>query len=125
MDNTQNLMTELDNTLQAKGITHLFIAGIATDVCVHATVKDALMSTKTGKYNVTVIKDATAAVLGDQTNYDTSVAAMKGFGATIVNTADVLKMACPEVKATAVSDAPQKTIGAGLLFLGLHFVLGQ
>merc|ERR1719324_489578 len=41
MDNTQNFKTSLDQTLQSAGIDTLYIAGIATDVCVLATVRDA------------------------------------------------------------------------------------
>jgi len=94
IDNTQNLMTELDAMLQKKVIDTIYVAGIATDVCVHATVRDAFHK-KTGTYTVNVIKDATAAVLGDEANYDKAIEEMKGFGATIMTTADVLKLACP------------------------------
>ena len=52
MDNTQTLKTELDKHLQDKGITKLYVAGIATDVCVQWTVTDALGS-NTAAYEVT------------------------------------------------------------------------
>jgi len=94
MDNTQNLKTELDSILQSKSITDLYVAGIATDVCVSATVRDAFNSL-TGAYTVKVIRDATAAVQGNQANFDKSITDMTGYGATMVTTADVLAMACP------------------------------
>jgi len=94
MDNTQTLQTALDAELQSRNIDTLYIVGIATDVCVHATVRDAL-GDLTGSYTVYVVTDATAAVQGDQANFDSSVALMEGFGATLLTTADVLSMDCP------------------------------
>jgi nicotinamidase-related amidase len=114
MDNTQNLKTELDSVLQANGITDLYVAGIATDVCVHATVRDAFHN-QTGKYTVKVITDATAAVQGNQANFDKANKEMKGFGATMVTTAEVLKMSCP---GGVVSGTIKKTLPA-FLFVSL------
>eukprot|EP00930_Biecheleria_cincta_P002943 TRINITY_DN1038_c0_g1_i1.p1 TRINITY_DN1038_c0_g1~~TRINITY_DN1038_c0_g1_i1.p1 ORF type:complete len:337 (-),score=67.07 TRINITY_DN1038_c0_g1_i1:421-1431(-) len=94
MDNTQTLKTSLDATLQAKGIKKLYIVGIATDVCVQWTVTDAL-GANTANYDVTVIKDATAAVLGDVKNYNMAMGTMASAGAKIVTTADVLTTQCP------------------------------
>jgi len=94
MDNTQTLKTSLDDVLKAKGITKLFVAGIATDVCVQWTVTDALGS-NTEDYTVTVIKDATAAVLGSEANYKASMGIMAAEGAKIVTADDVLAMECP------------------------------
>lgn len=93
-DNTQNLKTSLDQTLQSAGIDTLYIAGIATDVCVLATARDAL-SSMTGAYTVKVITDATAAVQGNQANYDAALAEMTTLGATMITTADVLSESCP------------------------------
>jgi len=93
MDNTQNLKTSLDQSLQSEGINTLYVAGIATDVCVHATVRDAL-SSLTGNYTVKVITDATAAVLGNEANYNNAIAEMTTFGATMITTADVLSEPC-------------------------------
>jgi len=45
--------TELHSILQAKGITHLVIYGIATDYCVYASVMGALQR----GYSVTVVED--------------------------------------------------------------------
>lgn len=93
MDNTQTLKTSLDSILQSKGITKLFIAGIATDVCVRWTVTDALGS-NTAAYDVTLIKDATAAVLGNQENFNAAIGSMAAAGAKIVTTDDMLSMQC-------------------------------
>jgi nicotinamidase-related amidase len=111
MDNTQNLMTELDAIMQSKNISTLYIAGIATDICVHATVRDAFHS-KTGKYIVKVIKDATAAVQGNKANYDKAIQEMEDFGATLVTTADVLKMECPTTTTTTTKAAISTTASA-------------
>jgi nicotinamidase-related amidase len=91
MDNTKTLKTTLDSALQAEGIDTIYVAGIATDVCVRWTVEDALA----GNYVVKVISDATAAVLGDQANFDDAVTAMVGAGAQNLTVADVLAMECP------------------------------
>lgn len=123
MDNTQTLRTSLDGILQGKGITKLFIAGIATDVCVRWTVTDALGS-KTAAYDVTVIKDATAAVLGNEANFNAAMGIMAEAGAKIVTTDDVLSMQCPSItcgaakaayKASKCCGQPDKVIlGLGL-----------
>lgn len=53
--------TELDSYLRRHGIHRLFVAGLALDVCVQATVRDAL---KFG-YEVELITDGTRAVEPD------------------------------------------------------------
>merc|ERR1712048_1091797 len=93
----------------------LYVAGIATDVCVHATVRDAF-SNKTGSYTVSVIKDATAAVLGDQSNFDAAIDEMRTYGATITTVAEVLSMECPS---PLISPASKVSVGT----LGLVFVV--
>ena len=45
--------SNLEETLKANNITHLFITGCATDFCVDSTIKSAL----TKDYEITVIKD--------------------------------------------------------------------
>lgn len=94
MDNTQTLKTTLDERLIGLGIDELYIAGIATDVCVQWTVIDALGS-NTANYKVTVVKDATAPVLGDMNAYNSAMAQMAQAGAQIVLTEDVLARECP------------------------------
>lgn len=93
MDNTANLKTELEATLRAKDVDTLYVAGIATDVCVKWTVNDAL-GNLTHSYTVNVITDATAGVLGNQVEFNSAIAFMEAAGATLVTTADVLAMSC-------------------------------
>ncbi|CAK0839015.1 unnamed protein product [Prorocentrum cordatum] len=93
MDNTKTLKTTLDTTLQSLGIDTIYVAGIATDVCVRWTVEDALTF---GNYDVKVITDATEAVLGSEANFDSALAAMVSAGATSLTAADVLAMECPQ-----------------------------
>lgn len=54
--------TQLDSYLRRHGIHRLFVAGLALDVCVQATVKDAL---KLG-FEVELISDGTRAVSEDE-----------------------------------------------------------
>lgn len=54
--------TQLDNYLRRHGIHRLFVAGLALDVCVQATVKDAL---KLG-FEVELIASGTRAVEVDE-----------------------------------------------------------
>lgn len=99
MDNTKNLKTVLDAELVKDGIDTLYIAGIATDVCVLETVRDALNS-KTSNYAVNVIKDATAAVQGSPANYDSAIKSMEDAGATLYTTEQILAMDCPATATT-------------------------
>jgi len=92
----KTLKTALDDMLQTKGISTLFTAGIATDVCVQWTATDAL-GPNTANYDVKVIKDATAAVLGSEENYKAAIGTMAAAGAEILTTADVLAMQCPSM----------------------------
>ena len=119
MDNTATLKTQLDADLQELGVTDLFIAGIATDVCVKWTVKDALGGS-TGSYSVTVIEDATAAVLGNADNKADAIAFMEAEGATIVQAADVLAMACPsEEDATPAKASNIQTLYPALTMVAM------
>mmetsp|Transcript_88224 Transcript_88224/g.184357 ORF Transcript_88224/g.184357 Transcript_88224/m.184357 type:complete len:135 (-) Transcript_88224:72-476(-) len=94
MDNSGNLKTDLDDMLQAEGITELFVAGIATDVCVQWTVRDAV-GDSTGDYTVTVISDACAGITDE--GHTTALATMATWeGVTVVTSADVLAMTCSE-----------------------------
>jgi len=96
MDNSRSLRTALDSELQAAEIDTLYVAGIATDVCVKWTVRDAL-SSLTGNYTVKVISDASAGIYAG-TGTTSAADADKWFveqGASIVSTSDVLAMECP------------------------------
>jgi nicotinamidase-related amidase len=120
MDNTQNLKTELDMKLQEKGIKKIFVVGIATDVCVKWTVRDALHSS-TGSYEVAVVTDATAAVLGDATNYAAANAFMQSAGATLQTAEQVLAMACPVVEETSGSESKGTLSGVLLALASLAY----
>jgi len=110
MDNTASLKTDLDATLASKGVTTIYVAGIATDVCVQWSVRDAL-SSKTSNYKVKVIKDATAAVLGNMDNYNAAVKFMEDQGAEVVTSTDILAMSCPT--STPPTQAPTTAEGNG------------
>merc|ERR1712187_738616 len=117
MDNTQTLKTSLDADLASRGITKLYVAGIATDVCVQWTVTDALASS-TASYEVFVISDATAPVLGNMANFNASIDTMSAAGATVMSAADVLASDCPP---TAASIAMTSTSRPTAAFIGVVF----
>lgn len=94
MDNSHSVKTALEAKLAELCIDTLYVVGIATDVCVRETVMDAF-SHIPGVKKVTVIKDATAAVLGNQVNFDNSIDEMQSEGATIVTVAELLAQDCP------------------------------
>jgi len=89
-DNTHNLHTPLNELLKEKEITKLYVAGIATDVVVAYTVRDAI---ELG-YEVVVVGDATKGIFPE-----TEQAALREFesidGATVLNTSQVLATECP------------------------------
>jgi len=94
MDNTRNYKSALDTTLKNAGITEIYAAGIATTHCVRWTVQDAIYL----GYNASIIMDASAGIWGTPTSYADEAAAIADFqsqGITVLNTADVLAMACP------------------------------
>jgi len=91
MDNSRTVETELDSELLQNSITDLVVVGIATDVCVLQSVIDAIAY----GYTVTVVSDATAAVLGNQANFDKAVADMQAAGATIKTVEEIMAQECP------------------------------
>ena len=60
--------TQLDLVLRTKGITHLVLTGITTDVCVHTTMREA----NDRGYECLVLSDCTGA-----TELDNHVAALR------------------------------------------------
>ena len=57
-DNKGNSETELDNKLQEKNVTRVFVAGLATDYCVSATARDAFNL----NYTTYLIRDASRGI---------------------------------------------------------------
>lgn len=80
LESETDLRTDLDPLLRAAGITRLVVVGIATDVCVKATVLDGVDL----GYDTTVIADATAAVELQPGDRDRALTEMSGVGATVV-----------------------------------------
>jgi len=96
MDNSRNLKTDLDEILQKHQVDVLYVAGIATDVCVRWTVEDAL-SNRTSPYEVRVISDASAGLAVGTTPtqlHEDALKAMEALGARIVTSEDVLNLHC-------------------------------
>jgi nicotinamidase-related amidase len=116
MDNTQTLKTSLDSMLMGKGINRLYIVGIATDVCVQWTVTDAL-GNSTANYEVIVVSDATAPVLGNMAKFNASIATMIGAGATVMSTADVLAAECSLSDMATISSRPTTVLIGVVLYL--------
>jgi len=108
-DNSKTVETELHRELKDKEVDELVVVGIATDVCVKETVRDAIEY----GYKVTVVKDATAAVLGDQDNFNAAIKFMQDEGATIKTVAEILAMGCPAF----LAGTPSSTLGF-LVFVG-------
>ena len=82
-DNHQANQTELDSKLRAAGVTELCIVGIATDVCIHFTVMDAVEHCG---YDVVVVKEGCAGIDPDAS--EKCIALWKSKGVTVVDDVD-------------------------------------
>lgn len=71
--------TELERLLRERDVDHVVVTGIATDVCVVATVADA----RRLGFEVTVLADATAAVELDEGDTARALERMRASGATV------------------------------------------
>lgn len=79
-DNGQRTKTALDDWLQARGITHLAVMGLATDYCVKFSVLDAL---RLG-YHIQVITDGCRGVNLQPQDSELALAEMQRAGAQLV-----------------------------------------
>jgi nicotinamidase/pyrazinamidase len=84
-DNGHRIQTEVHDYLQKKGVKSVYIVGLAADVCVYFTVKDAL---KLG-YDTYLIRDATKGVNMQPEDTKNALADMEKRGAKLINSSDV------------------------------------
>lgn len=77
--------TGLVEQLQRKGITRLWLCGLATDYCVRATTLDA----RRAGLEVVVVQDGVCAVDAEPGDGARALATMAGAGASVVVSADV------------------------------------
>jgi len=75
----QQIPTELDPLLRARGVERVVICGLATDYCVRATVLDAL---RLG-YETTVLREAIAAVELQEGDGERAIGEMQEAGAVL------------------------------------------
>jgi nicotinamidase-related amidase len=86
----------LDEVLGSKGVTRLYVVGLATDYCVLETVLDGL---KHG-YEVYAVTDAMRAVNVDPNDGSKALKKMESSGAHLVTSDQVLNLAGSSAKAT-------------------------
>jgi nicotinamidase/pyrazinamidase len=84
-DNGHRIETELHSYLQKKGIKTLYIGGLAADVCVYFTVKDALLL----EYETYLITDATRGVNLNPDDTKKAITDMKQKGAKLIRSDEI------------------------------------
>jgi nicotinamidase/pyrazinamidase len=84
-DNGHKIETELHNYLQKKGVKRLFVTGLAADVCVWFTVKDALQL----GYKTFLVTDATKGVNMNPDDMQKALEDMKQKGAILISSEQV------------------------------------
>jgi nicotinamidase/pyrazinamidase len=77
--------TGLAEWLRARGVTRLFIGGLATDYCVRASTLDA----RREGFGVVVLEDAVGAVDVQPGDGERALAEMRQAGAEVTSTADI------------------------------------
>ncbi len=77
--------TDLHARLRDGHVLRLFVGGLATDYCVHATVLDAL----TRGYRVVVVRDAVAAVDVQPGDGSSALRRMREAGAVLAESIDL------------------------------------
>lgn len=78
--------TGLGRQLRAKGVKRVFVAGLATDYCVLATVKDALAE----GFEAVVLADAVRAVNVAPGDGERAIGEMRALGAAVAQLKDVM-----------------------------------
>jgi nicotinamidase/pyrazinamidase len=86
-DNGHRKSTGLGEWLKAKGVTEVFVCGLATDYCVKFTALDAAQ----GGFKTRFIEDASRGVNLGPNDVKNAIAEMKRAGITTVQSADILK----------------------------------
>jgi nicotinamidase/pyrazinamidase len=86
---SDRLGRSLDELLKGRDVTGVYVAGLATDYCVKATVLDAV---KAG-YEVFVVADAMRAVEANAGDSLRALEEMKRAGAKLTTSSDVLELA--------------------------------
>ena len=84
--------TDLDVLLRTRGISHLIITGITTDVCVHTTMRDA----NDRGYECLLLEDCTGAT--DEGNYRAAIKMVKmqgGVFGSVSTSGEVIKALAP------------------------------
>lgn len=84
-DNGRRQATGLDAYLRDRGVTHVYVAGLATDYCVRATALDA----RRLGYRVTLIEDACRGVELRPGDVAGAIEEMRSVGVQVVNEADL------------------------------------
>jgi ureidoacrylate peracid hydrolase len=77
--------TALDSLLRTAGVTHLLFAGVATNVCVESTLRDAFFH----EYRPLLVADATMAA-GPEGQQAATVFNVEAFFGSVTRTTDVL-----------------------------------
>lgn len=86
-DNGHRQATGLGDYLHEKGVTDVYVAGLATDYCVKFTVLDALQL----GFNVHLIEDACRGVNLEPGDVERAVQEMREAGAQITSSDDILR----------------------------------
>ncbi len=90
-DNGHRKSTGLGEWLKAKGVTEVFVCGLATDYCVKFTALDAAQL----GFKTYFIEDASSGVNLQPDDVKNAIAEMNRAGIATVQSTDVLKIRCP------------------------------
>jgi nicotinamidase/pyrazinamidase len=86
-DNGHRKSTGLGEWLKSRGVTEVFVCGLATDYCVKFTALDAIQF----GFKTHLIEDACRGVNLRPTDIQNAIAEMKSAGVTILQSADLLQ----------------------------------